>query len=333
MSESPSADQSLLDLLVIGAGPTGLAVGAAALDAGLSVLLLDRGSLCDAIRHYPTDMRFFTTRDLLEIAGVPLAIPDAKPTRAQALAYYREVARQYQMPLATGETVTAVEARSAAEGGFLVRSETREGARERRARAVVLASGYFGQPQRLGVPGEDLPWVRSRFVEPYGHYGDRVVVVGGGNSALEAALELYRWGAEVTLVHRGERAKASVKYWLGPDFENRVAEGAIAARYQSTVERFDAEGVHGGGPEGRWVLPCSTCYVLIGYRPELDLAAAVGVAIDPETLVPQVDVESCESNIPGFYVAGTLQAGRDTGKIFIENSRDHGHRIVRHLTR
>ncbi|MBZ0113957.1 MAG: YpdA family putative bacillithiol disulfide reductase [Thermoanaerobaculia bacterium] len=318
----------ILDLLVIGAGPTGLAVGADAQRAGLSVLLLDRGTLCDAIRQYPTGMQFFTTRDLLEIAGVPLAIPEAKPTRAQALAYYREVARQYRIPIATREEVSSVEA---IDDGFLVRSFGRSGERERRARAVVLATGYFGRPHHLGVPGEDLPWVSARYHEAYGHFDDEVVVVGGGNSALEAALELYRWGAKVTLVHRGDKAKPSIKYWLGPDFVNRVEEGAIKARYQSTVEAFEEPGwVRGSGVGGPWRQRCDAVYILIGYRPELELAAALGVTIDPHTSVPAVDPETCESNIPGFYVAGTLQAGNDTGRIFIENSRDHGARIVQH---
>lgn len=318
-----------LDLLVIGAGPTGLAVGAEALKADLSVLLVDRGTLCDAIRQYPTDMQFFTTRDLLEIAGVPLAIPEAKPTRTQTLAYYREVARQYRMPIATREEVSSV---VATDGGFLVRSSGRSGAIERRARAVVLATGYFGRPHRLGVLGETLPWVSARYHEPYGHFGDEVVVVGGGNSALEAALELYRWGAKVTLVHRGARAKPSIKYWLGPDFENRVEEGSVRARYQSTVEGFEDPGwVKGSGEDGPWRQRCDAVYILIGYRPELDLAADLGVRIDPLSSVPDVDPESCESNIPGFYVAGTLQAGNDTGRIFIENSRDHGGRIVQHF--
>ena len=331
-----------LDLLVIGAGPSGLAIGAAAVKAGLEVALLDRGGLCEGIRQYPTDLLFFTTRERLEIAGVPFAIPDPKPSRRQALAYYREVARQWQVPLVLHETVTAV--RRAGEGFEVtsVRSGANGDGAERRWRAgaVALASGYFGKPVRLGVPGEDLPWVSARYREPYGHFGDRVVVIGGGNSAAEAALELYRWHARVTIVHRGAAFRPGVKYWLKPDLENRVAEGSIAAHLETTVEAF-VEGhsssspmaVEVRTPQGRRSLPADAAYVLLGYLPELELARQVGVTLEPETLMPRVDAETCESDVPGFFVAGTLQAGRFTNRIFIENSRDHGPRIVACLAR
>jgi thioredoxin reductase (NADPH) len=173
--------------------------------------------------------------------------------------------------------------------------------------------------------------VHHRFVEPYGHFSERVVVVGGGNSALEAAMELWRSGAEVTVVHRRREAKASVKYWLKPDFENRVAEGSIAATYESTVVSFADGEVIVDGPEGRWALPADAVYVLIGYEPDMSLLEAAGIEIDPRTLEPAVDPTTGESNVPGLYVAGTLQAGRDTNRIFIENSRIHSRRIVEDL--
>jgi bacillithiol disulfide reductase len=333
----PIDSERSLDLLVIGAGPTGLAIGAAAVKAGLDVVLLDRGGLCDGIRQYPTDLQFFTTRERLEIAGVPFAIPDAKPNRRQALAYYREVARQWNVPLALHETVTGV--RRAGEG-FEVTSARGETERRWRAGAVALASGYFGKPLRLGVPGEDRPWVSSRYHEPYGHFGDRVVVVGGGNTAAEAALELYRWQAQVTIVHRGAAFRPGVKYWLKPDLENRIAEGSIAAHMETTVEAF-VDGHSSSSPmavevrtrQGRQSLPADAAYVLIGYLPELELARQVGVTLEPETLMPRVDPETCESDVPNFFVAGTLQAGKFTNRIFIENSRDHGPRIVACLAR
>jgi thioredoxin reductase (NADPH) len=319
-----------LDLLVIGAGPTGLATGAAALKAGLDVVVLDRGGLCAGIHGYPTDLGFFTTRERLEIAGVPFAIPDAKPNRRQALAYYREVAKQWRIPLALHEEVTGVRR---AGDGFEVTSRRGERESRWRAGAVALASGYFGRPVRLGVPGEDLPWVSARYLEPYGHSGDRVVVVGGGNSAAEAALELYRWGAEVTIVHRGTAFRPGVKYWLKPDLENRIAEGSITALLETTVDAFVDGAVEVRGPDGRRGLPADAAYVLLGYLPELELARQVGVTIEPESLVPRVDRETCESDVPGFFVAGTLQAGRATNRIFFENSRDHGPRIVACLAR
>lgn len=326
-----------LDLLVIGAGPTGLAIGAAAIQAGLEVALLDRGGLCEGIRQYPTDLLFFTTRERLEIAGVPFAIPDPKPSRKQALAYYREVARQWRIPLALHETVTGVRR---AGDGFEVTSVRTGGngngsspERRWRAGAVALASGYFGKPIRLRVPGEDLPWVSSRYREAYGHFGDRVVIIGGGNTAAEAALELYRWQANVTIVHRGPAFRPGVKYWLKPDLENRVAEGSIAAHMNTTVEAFVDGAVEVRTPEGRRSIPADAAYVLIGYLPELELARQVGVTLEPETLMPRVDPETCESDVPGFFIAGTIQAGKFTNRIFIENSRDHGPRIVACLAR
>jgi thioredoxin reductase (NADPH) len=330
VSDTSAGRPEVLDLLVIGAGPTGLATGAAARRAELDVLVVDRGGLCEGIRNYPTDLLFFTTRDRLEIAGVPFAIPEMKPNRRQALAYYREVARHWRIPLALHEEVVDVRRD---DDGFVVDSRRGDDVRRRRAGAVALASGYFGRPVRLNVPGEDAPWVQDRYREPYGHFGDKVVVVGGGNSAAEAALELHRWGADVTLVHRGPSLKPGVKYWLKPDVENRIAEGSIRARFETAVAGFADGAVLVRGRDGDEALPADAAYVLLGYLPELDLARQAGVAIDPETLVPRVDRETCESDVPGFFVAGTLQAGRATNRIFIENSRDHGPRIVACLAR
>jgi len=331
-------DQDVLDLLVIGAGPTGISIGAEARQAGLSVLLVDRGALTAAIQGYPTFMEFFTTRDRLEIADIPFSIPEDKPTRRQALAYYRFVVERYKIPYALHERVTEVTAE--AEGGFRVVCEAaspRVGEpRIRRARAVVFATGYFGNPVRLGVPGEDLPHVHNRYLEPYPHFGEQVVIVGGGNTAVEAALDPWRNGAKVSIVHRRAATKPGVKYWLKPDIENRIDEGSIPAYFESEVRAFRPGCVEiskvGAEPDGpREVLLADAVYVLVGYRPEMDLLARSGIAIEPETLVPAFDPATCESNVPGLYVAGTLQAGRATDRVFIENSRDHGGRIVGHL--
>jgi thioredoxin reductase (NADPH) len=229
-----------IDLLILGAGPTGISVGAEARRAGLSPLLVDRGPLVASLVDYPDEMLFFTTRDRLEIAGIPFAIPEEKPNRRQAIAYYQAVAARFALPLALHEEVVDVEAEA---DGFRVRSRGRDGERERRAGAVVVATGYFAWPERLGVPGEDLPWVRARYREPWGHFGERVVVVGGGNSAAETALDLWHHGAQVTLVCRGAALKPTVKYWVKPDLENRIAEGSIAARFESRVSGFGARSV------------------------------------------------------------------------------------------
>jgi thioredoxin reductase (NADPH) len=324
-----SATRGVVELLVVGAGPTGIAIGAEARRAGVGVLLVDRGPLTAALLGFPTYMTFFTTRDRLEIADIPFAIPEEKPDRRQALAYYRAVAARYGLPLRLHEEVLDVR-REGEE--FAVRTRGRRGEEgSLRAVAVALATGYFGQPRRLGAPGEDLPWVRHRYLEPYGHFDEDILVVGGGNSAAEAALDLWRAGARVTLVHRGQGVKPTVKYWLKPDLENRIAEGSIAARFLTVVEAFRPDGAEIEGPAGREVLPCAAAYLLLGYLPDVELGRRCGIRYDPETLVPEFDPSTCESNVPGLYVAGTLQAGRDTGRIFIENSRDHGALIVRHL--
>ncbi len=320
----------ILDLLVVGAGPTGIAIGAEARRQGLSVLLVDRGPLTAAIQGYPTFMEFFTTRDRLEIADIPFTIPDDKPTRRQALAYYRFVVDHYKVPLALYEDV--VEVRKEGEE-FVVRTQrSQKEPRTLRARAVALATGYFVNPRRLVVPGEDLPWVAYRYKEPFPHFGQDVVVIGAGNTAVEAALDLWRNGVRVSLVHRGPALKQGVKYWLKPDMENRIEEGSIPARFGTVVRAFLPEGaIEVEGPAGPEVLPAQAAYVLIGYVPDAAFERRCGVEVDPETLIPAHDPETCESNVSGLYIAGTLQAGRWTDRIFIENSRDHGPKIVSHL--
>jgi thioredoxin reductase (NADPH) len=318
-----------LDLLVVGAGPTGIAIGAEARRRGISVLVVDRGPLTAAIQGYPTFMEFFTTRDRLEIADIPFTIPDVKPTRQQALAYYRMVVERYAIPLALHEEV--VDVRREGEG-FVVSSVARTGPRERRAKAVAFATGYFGNPRRLGIPGEDLPWVSVRYKEPYLHYNQDVVIIGAGNTAAEAALDLWRNGVRVTLVHRGPHVKPGVKYWVKPDIENRIEEGSITARFSSLVKEFRADRtVVIEGPAGVEVLPADAAYILVGYTPEVEILRRAGIRIDPECLEPAYDPQTCESNVPGLYVAGTIQAGARTDRIFIENSRDHGPLIVGHL--
>lgn len=327
-----------LDLLVVGAGPTGIAIGAAARGAGLSCVLLDRRGLCGALFGFPHDMTFFTTRDKLEIADMPFGIPEDKPSRRQAIAYYQAVARRYRLELAAGEEAVAIA--RLPEGGFAVESRRAAdrpdagAARFWHARAVALAQGYFDRPRRLGVPGEELPWVTPRYYQPWGHFEQHVLVVGAGNTAAETALDLWRHGARVTLVHRGKTIKSTVKYWLAPDLENRIAEGSIAARFESRVEAFEGDGrvrlATLAGPEE---LRVDHAYVLIGYDPETELARSAGIRFSAGESIPAFDPETCETNVPGLYVAGTLQAGRYTNRLFIENTRDHGDKVVSHLRR
>lgn len=325
-----TAGRDAVDLLVVGAGPTGIAVGAEATRAGLSTRLVDRGPLVAALVDYPAEMQFFTTRERLEIAGVPFPLPEEKPNRRQAIAYYQAVAAKFALPLALGQQVTAIAPQPG--GGFVVRGRDREGGGvEHAARAVAVATGYFSNPLKLGVPGETLPWVHSRYREPWPHFGESVVVVGAGNSGAEAALDLVRHGARVTLVHRGAAPKATVKYWVRPDLENRIAEGTIAARFAARVEAFVAGGVRIRVAGRVETIAADAAYVLIGYEPDPTLLVGAGVRVDPESLVPRFDERTCETDVPGLYVAGTVQAGRETHRIFIENSRDHAPRLVAHL--
>jgi thioredoxin reductase (NADPH) len=325
---SSRVEEGRRDLIVVGAGPTGIAIGARARKNNLDVLLIDRGPLVANLLDFPTYMTFFTTKDLLEIADLPFPIPHEKPTRREALAYYRAVAAHYEVPLAPFAEVEEV---TASGEEFVVLSRGERGECRRRARSVALATGYFHRPRRLGVPGEDLPWVQARYWEPYRHFDERVAVIGGGNSAVETALDLWRNHVRVTLVHRGSAVKETVKYWLKPDLENRITEGSIEARFETTVQEFGERSVLLSTPRGPESLEVDAAYVLIGYEPDVELERRCGIEIEPESLVPVFDPESCESNVPGLYIAGTLQSGRDLGKIFIENSRVHADRIVDHL--
>jgi len=331
-STHSTGDEQDLDLLVVGAGPTGIAIGAEAIRNDLSVLLVDRGPLVAAIQDYPTDLVFFTTRDLLEIADMPFGIPEDKPNRRQTIVYYRSVVERYGIPLALYEEVIAVHPPAGEGGCFTVESIHRGEQRVRRARAVAIATGYFGNPDHLGVSGEELPWVHNRYVEPHRHFGEHVLVVGAGNTGAEAALDMWRNGAKVTMAIRSDEVKRSVKYWLKPDVENRIAAGSIDGRWHTVVRAFREEADHRlvdlSGPDGEETLEVDAAYVFIGYEPDVTLQAEAGVEHDEETLVPQVDFDTCESNVPGLYIAGTLQAGKATNKIFIENSRDHAPKII-----
>jgi thioredoxin reductase (NADPH) len=321
------------DVLIVGAGPSGLATAIACRHHGLDYQVLEQGTLVDAIARFPTNMVFFTTPELLEIGGVPLTTPFEKPTRAEALRYYRKVADVFQLQVAMHEEVLAVEPEGEGDDRRLVvQSRNRLGVvRVREARAVVLAMGYYGLPNLLGVPGEDLPHVAHYYGEAHTYYRERVVIVGGKNSACEAALELYRNGAHVTMVHRGEMLGDSVKYWVRPDIENRIKEGAIAARFSSRVVEIRPTEVVVESPAGRETISAEGVLLLTGYRADPAFLRGVGIAVDEETLVPAHDPETFETNVPNVFIAGGQLAGKRTGTIFIENGRLHGERIAQVL--
>jgi thioredoxin reductase (NADPH) len=316
------SSETARDLVIVGAGPAGLAVAIAARQAGLDYEVLEKGCLVNSIFHFPRNMTFFTTPDLLEIGGLPFVTPYEKPTQWEALRYYRRVTDTYALRIAFDETVLDVERDG---GGFRVRVES---GRDRRARAVVFATGYYDHPNRLGIPGEDLPHVSHYYDEPHPFYRKKVIVVGGKNSAAIAALELVRAGATVTLVHHRERISDSVKYWIKPDVENRIKDGAIAARFGTRVVEIRPGTAVVDFGLGRDELPADFVFLLTGYHPEAELFRRAGIVVDPESLKPQLDPATFETNVPGLFMAGSVVSGRETGRIFIENGRFHGEAIV-----
>jgi len=316
------------DIVIIGAGPAGLAAAIAAKRHGLDYLVLEKGLLVNSLVHYPTNMVFFTTPELLEIGGLPFTSPYDKPTRQEALHYYRRVVETFGIDVSFDETVLAI--RPGADGApFGVESRNRRGETDVvEARTVVAAIGAYDRPNRLGVPGEDLPHVSHYYREAHVGFRREVVVVGAKNSAAEAALELFRAGARVTLVHRGPALGASIKYWVKPDIENRIKEGSIAARFDTRVEEIRPSSVVVSTGGVREEIPAEVVLLLTGYRPDLDLLARAGVVIEGEAVAPRHDPETFETNVTGLYIAGAVVAGAESGRIFIENGRLHGERVV-----
>jgi thioredoxin reductase (NADPH) len=328
---------SVRDVLIVGAGPSGLATAIAAKQQGLDYLVVEKGILVNSIFDFPQHMVFFTTPELLEIGRLPLVTPYDKPTRLEALRYYRRVVDTYQLQIAFHEQVMSVELE---EGVFALTTRSSLGVqRVRHARAVVMAIGYYDIPNCLGVPGEDLPHVSHYYTDAHPYYRQRVVIVGGKNSAAEAALELYRAGAHVTLVHRHATLGDSIKYWVRPDIENRIKEGSIAARFEARVVEIRPTAViieqapsTGSGQGGqREELPAEGVFLLTGYHPDADLMRRAGIQVDPESLAPALNQETFETNVPNLFLAGGCVAGKATGNIFIENGRFHGEKIIKVL--
>lgn len=322
---------SVRDVIIVGAGPSGLATAIALQQRGIDYVVLDKGTVADAIRRFPTNMVFFTTPELMEIGGIPFTTPYDKPTRQEALQYYRKVADAFQLQLCLHEEVLSVER----EGDlFAVESRSDRGVRRaRHARAVVLAMGYYDRPNMLNVPGEDLPHVRHYYDEAHRYYRRRVVIVGGKNSAVEAALELFRHGAHVTLVHRGPGIGESVKYWVKPDIENRIKEGSIATRFNTRVVEIRPTEMEVEAQGERSTIPADDVLLLTGYQADHDFLRRAGVEINPETNVPRHDPLTFETNVPNLFIAGGQLAGRRTGTVFIENGRFHGVRVAEVLAR
>jgi len=317
------------DIICIGAGPTGLATAIEAKRAGMRPLVIDKACLCNSIYHYPVNMVFFTTPELLEIGDLPLVCAAEKPNRVEALKYYRKTAEFYGLELRLYERVERIEG---SDGKFAVITQPASGSREKCfGKKIVVATGYYDLPNRLNVPGEDLPNVSHYYNEPHAFWHQDVVVIGGKNSAAEAALELFRSGARVTLVHRGAELGYGIKYWVRPDIENRIKANEIRAFFGTRVVQIEPDHVvveNGGGKRG---LPARQVFALTGYHPDYSFIESLGVQLDPESRKPKLNPKTLESNVPGMHLAGVVTGGRNTGEIFIENGRFHGKQIIEGL--
>ena len=319
----------MLDLLIVGAGPCGLATAISAQRAGLAARVLDAGPVVNTITQYPYYVSFFSTAEKLSLGGVPFVVATDKPSRRDGLAYYRAIVRHFAIDVRQYERVVGLNRSGDA---WTVHSVTSEGAEHvTRATSVVIATGYFGSPNYLEVPGEDLPHVRHVYREGHDAFDQDVVVVGGGNSAAEAALDLWRAGARVTLVHFGPDFDKRIKPWVLPDFQNRAKEGAIATRWNSRVASITPGVAVLQTPAGAEVIVARFVYVMTGFAPNTELLRDAGVPIDETTGIPQHDPETLETAISGLFIAGVVVAGFDANKVFIENGRFHGDKIVARL--
>jgi len=317
------------DVLVIGAGPTGLACAIDAQQAGFRVVLVDKGCLCNSLYHYPAHMTFFTTPELLEIGNIPFPSPNPKPSRNEALQYYRQVAAYYKLDV---RQYTQVEKVTGADGSFAIEARDRFGRPSvLHTRKLIVATGYYDLPNYLNIPGETLTKVMHYYDDPHPYSGLDVLVIGGKNSAAIAALELWRHGARVTLVHRGPDIHRHVKYWIKPDIENRIKNGEISAYFASHVTQIDLDSVVLETPAGRKELKNDFVFALIGYHPDFHFLASLGVQSEGPDRMPVCDPLTLESNVPGIYLAGVIVAGARTNEIFIENGRFHGHQIAADL--
>ena len=329
-TQAQSRPDSATDVLVVGAGPTGMACAIEAQKAGFKSLIVDKGCLVNSIYHYPVNMVFFTTPELLEIGDIPFTTASAKPNRQEALEYYRRVAEHYHLNVRQYEWVKTI---TGEDGNFRVTTTNRHDAiHDYRARKIVLATGYYDLANQLAIPGEDLEKVFHYYREPHPYFDTDVVVIGGKNSAAEAALDLWRHGARVTLVHRGAEIHNHVKYWVRPDIENRIRAGEITAHFNSSVREINADSVVLQTPSGPVHVKNDFVFALTGYHPDYDFLRSVGIELATEQLRPVCDPENLESNVPGIYVAGVIVAGSRTNEIFIENGRFHGRLIAGHIS-
>lgn len=316
---------ALYDVLIIGAGPIGMACAIEAQQAGLSHVIVEKGALVNSLYNYPVFMTFFSTSQKLEIGGVPFVSISNKPNRNEALEYYRRVAEKFRLNIRLFEEVKTTEKLS--DGNFKVETSKTE----YRAKKVIIATGFYDVPILMNVPGEDLPKVKHYYQDPHLYAFSKVVVIGANNSAIDVALETYRKGADVTLVIRGGEIGSYVKYWVRPDIENRIKEGEIKVHYNSEVVAITDKAVKVKTPQGEIEIENDFVLAMTGYQPNFNLLKALGVALGDDQY-PIHNPETMESNVKGLYLAGVVCGGMDTHKWFIENSRVHAEQIIKHIT-
>jgi len=314
------------DILIIGGGPIGLACGIEAKKAGLSYLILEKGCLVNSLYNYPSNMTFFSTADKLEIGNVPFMSLSVKPNRNEALEYYRRVSDQFKLNIHLFEKVEAVED---FDGKYLLKTSKSS----YQTKNIIIATGFYDLPNLMNIPGEELPKVKHYYKDPHYYAGQKVLVVGGNNSAVDAALETYRKGAEVTMVIRESQIGERVKYWVRPDIINRIKEGSIKAYFNSGLEEVREHEVIIQSPEGKLAIPNDFVLAMTGYQPDFSFLRSIGIRIsDDEQQVPEHNPETMESNKKGIYLAGVVCGGMNTHLWFIENSRVHAEKIVKQLT-
>ncbi|MES2375820.1 MAG: YpdA family putative bacillithiol disulfide reductase [Bacteroidota bacterium] len=311
----------MLDILIIGGGPIGIACGLKAQKAGLSFVIIEKGCLVNSLYNYPATMTFFSTSEKLEIGGIPFVTISNKPTRAEALEYYRRVATSNNLPINLFEEVTAVERINETYTVTTTKATYQ-------AKHIIISTGFYDVAVNLDIPGEDLPKVKHYYKDPHFFAMQKVVVVGSSNSAIDVALETYRKGADVTLVVRGDEISHRVKYWIRPDIINRIKEGSIKAYFNSNLEAIRETEVDIQTPESLITIPNDFVMAMTGYKPNFDQLKKWGLILSDDKFVPQYNPDTMETNLPGLYLAGVVCGGLDTHLWFIENSRIHADMIV-----
>jgi len=315
----------MLDILIIGGGPIGIACGLAAQKAGLSFVIIEKGCLVNSLYNYPSTMTFFSTSEKLEIGGIPFVTISNKPTRNEALEYYRRVATSNNLPVKLFEEVTSVKK----EGDYFVITTSKT---SYQAKKVILSTGFYDIAVNLDIPGEDLPKVKHYYKDPHYYAMQKVVVVGSSNSAIDVALETYRKGADVTMVIRGSEISHRVKYWVRPDIINRIKEGSIKAYFNSNLKAIREHEVDIDTPDGRVTIPNDFVMAMTGYRPNFEFLKKLGIVLSDDKFIPQYNPDTMETNLKGLYLAGVVCGGLDTHLWFIENSRIHADMIIRDIT-